>query len=372
MMELQAAIGRAQGGVMRTVISSIGLVAALACAGTCIAQELPAGPKVTVTMVTQLSPTIPQYLRVDIPMLREGIPQRSGGRIEVTLQSWPERNLTGPELLRVLRAGQIDVGGIALPTVAGDAPLLDIIDLAGLLTSHEQGRRVAEAVMPEINKELERFNVRVIATYPFPAQVFFCRDPITSLADVKGRRVRTPGGSQNDFIQAIGGQPVAIGFPEVYSALERGVVDCAVTGTATGNGARWYEVTRHLYTLPVQWGVAAYGVNLAWWNRLDPAVRNFLQKVMTEVEDAQWKLGLELTEDGIACNGGNKDGCKIGRLVEARPMTVTRGTEADMAALRNSLTSVVLPAWVKRCGDRCGETYNRLVAPITGIRYEPR
>jgi TRAP-type transport system periplasmic protein len=104
------------------------------------------------------------------------------------------------------------------------------------------GRKVAEAVMPELNKELERFNVRIIATYPFPAQVFFCRDPITSLADVKGRRVRTPGGSQNDFIQAIGGQPVAIGFPEVYSALERGVVDCAVTGTATGNGARWYEV----------------------------------------------------------------------------------------------------------------------------------
>ena len=112
-------------------------------------------------------------------MLREELPKRCGGRISVTLASWPERNLTGPELLRVLRAGQIDLGGIALPTVAGDAPLLDIIDLAGLLSSHAMGRKVADAVMPEINKELERFNVRIIATYPFPAQVFFCRDPIT-------------------------------------------------------------------------------------------------------------------------------------------------------------------------------------------------
>ncbi len=346
--------------------------AAALAAHAASAQELAAGPPVSVTMVTQLSPTIPQYTRVDIPMLREQLPQRSGGRIQVTLASWPERNLTGPELLRVLRAGQIDLGGIALPTVAGDAPLLDIIDLAGLLSSHEMGRKVADAVMPELNKELERFNVRIIATYPFPAQVFFCRDPIASLADVKGRRVRTPGGSQNDFIQAIGAQPVAIGFPEVYGALERGVVDCAVTGTATGNGARWYEVSRHLYTLPVQWGVAAYGVNLAWWNRLDPAVRDFLQKVMTEVQEAQWKLGLELTDDGIACNGGNKDGCKIGRLVDNRPMTITRATEADMATLRTSLTGVVLPAWIKRCGERCGEIYNRLVAPITGVRYQAR
>ncbi len=355
--------------MFRIVAAALWVVSVSAAAQ---AQEVPPGPPVNVTMVTQLSPTIPQYLRVDIPKLREGIPQRSGGRIQVTLASWPERNLTGPELLRVLRAGQIDVGGIALPTVAGDAPLLDIIDLAGLNPTLQQARAVSEAVMAELNRELERFNVRIVATYPFPAQVLFCRDPVASLNDLKGKRVRTPGGSQNDFMQAIGAQPVAIGFPEVYGALERGVVDCAVTGTATGNGARWYEVTRHLYTLPVQWGVAAYGVNLAWWNRLDPAVRDFLHKVMLEVQEEQWKMGLELTEDGIACNAGQREGCKIGRLVENRPMTVTRATPADMETLRALLTSVVLPAWVKRCGERCGETYNRLVAPITGVRYEPR
>jgi TRAP-type C4-dicarboxylate transport system substrate-binding protein len=148
------------------------------------------------------------------------------------------------------------------------------------------------------------------------------------------------------------------------------VVDCAVTGTATGNGARWYEVTKHMYALPVQWGVAAYGVNLSWWNKLDPAVRDFLQKVMNEVQEKQWALGLELTEDGIACNAGQKDGCKIGRNVEDKPMTITRATDADRATLRNALTAVVLPAWVKRCGERCGETYNRIVAPITGVKYE--
>ncbi len=126
-----------------------GLLATASAGTSALAQEVPPGPPISVTMVTQLSPTIPQYLRVDIPRLREGIPQRSGGRIQVTLASWPERNLNGPELLRVLRAGQIDLGGIALPTVAGDVPLLDIIDLAGLLQSHEQGRRVAEAMMPE-------------------------------------------------------------------------------------------------------------------------------------------------------------------------------------------------------------------------------
>jgi len=125
-----------------------------------------------------------------------------------------------------------------------------------------------------------------------------------------------------------------------------------------------------MYVLPVQWGVAAYGVNLGWWNKLDPAVRDFLQKVMNEVQEKQWALGLELTEDGVACNAGQKDQCKIGRTVEDKPMTITRATDADRATLRSALTAVVLPAWVKRCGERCGETYNRIVAPITGVKYE--
>jgi hypothetical protein len=51
-------------------------------------------------------------------------------------------------------------------------------------------------------------------------------------------------------------------------------------------------------------------------------------------------------------------------------MTIARATDADIATLKSSLTSVVLPAWVKRCGDRCGEIYNRIVAPITGVKYE--
>ena len=57
-------------------------------------------------------------------------------------------------------------------------------------------------------------------------------------------------------------------------------------------------------------------------------------------------------------------------MVSDKPMTIVRGTDADAATLKASLTSVVLPAWVKRCGERCGETYNRIVAPITGVKYE--
>ena len=345
------------------------LLAAAALFGAPAAAQvpLPPGPPVAIQAVTQPGPALPQFTRVDQPILRDALRERSGGRITVTVASWPERNLNGPEIIRLVRSGQVDIGAAPLNTLAGDVPLLDLADLAGLNPTIGQARRVAQAVLPEANRELERFGVRILAAYPFPAQVFFCREPAASLAELRGRRVRTGGGSLNDFVAAIGAQPTGIGFPEVYAALERGVVDCAVTGTASGNGARWYEVTRHLHALPVGWATAGYLVNLAWWNRLDPAVRSLVEGALREVEEAQWRLGEEATEDGIACNTGDRANCRIGRLVENRPMAVSRPSAADAEALRASLTGAVLPGWVRRCGERCGMLYDRLVAPVSGV-----
>jgi TRAP-type transport system periplasmic protein len=336
------------------------------------AQGLPPGPPVTIQAVTQVGPQLPQYTKVDIPLLREGVPQKSGGRISVTLASWPERNLTGPEIIRLVRSGQVDIAAVPLNTVSGEVPMLDMVDLAGLNPTVAQARKVGEALLPELNKELERFNTRIVALYPFAAQVFFCRGDVKSLADLRGKKIRTGGGSSNAFVTSVGGQPVAVGFPEVYAALERSVVDCAITGSSSGNGARWYEVSQSQYALPLFWSVSMYVVNLNWWNKLDPQVRAFLDGTMKEVEDAQWKLGEETTEDGLACNSGDRAGCRIGRLVETRPMSLNRPVQADLDTLRATLTAAILPSFVERCGARCAEVYNRLVAPISGFAFQPK
>lgn len=345
------------------------LAISLALVSGAVAAQLAAGPKVTISAVTQVAPTVPQYTRVDVPMLRDELPKKSNGRVEVTLKSWPEMNVQGPEVIRLVRSGQVDLAASPLTTVSGDVPILDGIDLAGLNTELAQARRVADALVPVANKELERLGVKLVATYPFPAQVFFCKKPVASLADLKGLKIRTNGPSASDLIGFVGGQPAAIAFGEVYTALERGTVDCAITGTGSGNGVKWYEVTSHLYTLSTAWSTSGYFVNLAWWNKLDPAVRSFLEAQMNAVQDAQWKLGAEVTQDGIDCNIGNAAGCKIYTLVKAKPMTLVRPTDADKAKLREALTAAVLPGWVKRCGQKCADAYNQVIAPISGVKF---
>lgn len=342
-------------------------IAVMLLGGNALAQ-VPAGPKIAVQAITQVSPNLPQYTKVDQPLLRDGIAKATNGRVEMTLSSWPERNVNGPEVLRLVRSGQVDIAAAPLTTVSGDVPMLDGVDLAGMNADIKQARKVADAMVPVANKELERLGIKLVATYPFSGQMLFCRKPVMSLADLKGLKVRTNGPSSADLMKGLGAQPVSLAFGEVYTALERGTVDCGITGAGSGNGVKWPEVTTHLYTLPLSWSTSGYFVNLAWWNKLDPAIRTQFEKTMSEVQEAQWKLGVEATDDGIACNVGRAADCKLHTLVR-KPMIEGKPQADVTATLKKELTDDVLPGWIKRCGERCAVVYNEVIAPITGIKY---
>jgi len=354
------------------IVFALGVI--LAFGGSALslqAATLGPGPKVSVSLVAQSIPTLLQYAKIEVPYANEIIPQRSNGRVEIKLSTWSEMNLTGTEIIRLTRQGQVEIGGAPLTYVAGDVPLLDAADLAGLNPTLAQTRQVMNALTPVANKELERFGVKIIGSFPFPAQVFYCRAPVKDLADLKGRKIRTFGTSLNDLVAALGAQPVSITFAEVYTSLERGVADCGITGTGSGNAAKWFEVTTHMYTLPVGWSLGAYYANLAWWNKLAPDVRQFLMEIFKEIEDKQWELGAELTQDGIDCNAG-RPSCRLGTPDTESPMTEVQPTEDDKVRLRKILEEAVLPGWVKRCGARCGNIYNEVLAPITGVKYVAR
>ena len=226
-----------------------GLLAAASAGASSTAQEVPPGPPDQRHHGDAALADHPAIHRASTSRrLREGIPQRSGGRIQVTLRrelAESARPTTAPSSCaccaradrsrrhRRCRRSRATRRCSTSSTLPGCSP-----------RTRWPGARRSDDARDQPRARARRASASS-PTYPFPAQVFFCRDPIASLADLKGKRVRTPGGSQNDFVQAIGG---AAGRDRLSRrstrALERGVVDCAVTGTATGNGARWYEVTQ--------------------------------------------------------------------------------------------------------------------------------
>jgi TRAP-type C4-dicarboxylate transport system substrate-binding protein len=138
------------------------------------------------------------------------------------------------------------------------------------------------------------------------------RAPVGPNGDLAGRKIRgTP--SYHTVIGMLGASPVVLPGGEVYSALEKGVVDGAAWPASGVLAMRWYEVAK--YMLRPSFGLNHYLilVNLNAWNRLSEAERNAMlaegRKVeeiwfkeydrMVQEEEAELiKRGMQITEMG--------------------------------------------------------------------------
>ncbi len=140
--------------------------------------------------------------------------------------------------------------------------------------------------MPEMQKVMkERYNSEIVATFGFPQQVFFCRDDINGVADLKGKKIRVQGVSQSDLAKAFGASAVTIPFGEVVPALEKGVVDCGITGTMPGYQAKWTEVVKTLLTMPVGFTAGIWVMNLNSFNKLSKPTQEFMRAEFKKLED---------------------------------------------------------------------------------------
>lgn len=335
------------------------LCASLLWAGGALAQDL---AKTEFTYVGTWG-NLSLYNKVEKPFWGETIPEKSGGAINVTVQPFTELGLKGNEILRLLRNGVLDMSATLLSYVGGDIPEAEAVDLAGITRDIDEAHRVSDAYKPVLAEVFEKeYGVKLVAIIPYHAQIVWCRQPIDSLEDFKGLKVRSSGRSQGDMIEALGGTPVGMAFGEVVPALEKGVVDCAITGALSGNLAKWHQTTTHLYPLPVNWAITFVAANLDFWNGLDPEVRAFLEAEVEAWEDSAWESGRSETADGISCNTGGE--CKDGNVAG---MTLSEVKNDDYDRMREIMETVVLPGWAERCGSDCAARWNETAGAVLGL-----
>ena len=152
------------------------------------------------------------------------------------------------------------------------------------------------------------------------------------LADLQGLKVRASGRMTAKFLEALGAEGVNVSFSEVPGALQKGVVDCAVTGAGSGYSAGWWEVSTHLMPIPLGgWDSVVTAINMDKWNSLDADTQALItEQVATEFEGPAWETAQDALVNDIACLTGNGE-CPAG---DARGMTLVEVSDADFAKAR--------------------------------------
>ena len=305
-----------------------------------------------------------QYTRHEEPFWTRELVRLSGGRASAEIVPFDRAGIRGQEMLRLVQLGAVPFGTSLLNLSAVLDAEFGAPDLAGLNPDVATMRRSIGAFRPHLEKVLrERYGTELLALYAYPAQVTFCAKPLGSLADLTGRRIRISSATQSDWVVSLGAIPVQTPLAEIVANMRSGNIDCAITGTMSGNTIGLHEVTSHIHTMPVNWGVAAFVANGAAWNALGKDLQDLLRRELPKLEQAIWTEAENETSDGIACNTGAA-ACIGGRKGR---MTQVRASAADAQRRRDILVNNVLPGWLKRCGPQCAQVWKQTVGPGSGV-----
>ena len=183
-----------------------------------------------------------------------------------------------PEHYDIVAKGMADMGYFTATFTPGRFPLTDVLSLAAWVDGKDVATDIGNAMYKRVlYKEFE--GVKIIELNGCIQSFLWTKKPVRTLDDVKGMKVRSPGGHQTNYIKAIGAEPIFMPLGDVYMAMETGTVDGIVTCPPMVLSFKLHEVAKH--GLVSTFGCVSEGVvmNMESWKKLPDALKPTVEEV---------------------------------------------------------------------------------------------
>lgn len=179
---------------------------------------------------------------------------------EVSVRVFPLSLLSFGEINAGLRDGIADVAGNLLAYFPAEYPTLNMLaefselveleEYAGELSSLAFTGAIMDYVMndcPACMDEMSAQNQVYLGASSTTSYALQCAVPLTSAADLEGKRLRAAGAYWTRWAESVGATPVSISINETLEGLSQGVVDCTMSNTADFVNFGFIDVVDHVY-----------------------------------------------------------------------------------------------------------------------------
>ena len=272
---------------------------------------------------------------------------RIGNRFQVQ-----QRTEVGQGGMRAIEQAQLGAIQIARVSVGALGPVVDALNVFNLPFLFRDTAHLDKVLDGPIGQEL----LARVTDNPQTHLVGLCwmdagarsmydtKHPIRSVADLKGMKMRVMGNPMFvDMMNALGGNGIAMGYDQVFSALQTGVVDGAENNPPSFvfdnhyQVAKYYGLTEHLMVPEI------LVFSRRAWDGLDKADQELITKFAREAQ----------LEERVFWNNVEKD---------AMTRMKAAGIEIDTISDKKQFQDLVKPVW-----DKYGAKYADLIKRIQAV-----
>lgn len=220
----------------------------------------------------------------------ETVFEETGGALKINVHPGAVLGLKGPESMRALEEGLVQMAEMPSFQQVGAEPLLGLESLPFLVEDQSELRALYDILRPQINRLFKKHGLKVVYIVPWPNQNIYTKVPVKTLSDLKGVKIRTYDKNTSELMDRLGLVPVQMPSQDVVPALASGVVDAVMTSTTTGAAQKYWEFLDYIYRTNHLWISNIMAVNLESWNRLDREVREKIEAIAARLEPEFWAV----------------------------------------------------------------------------------
>ena len=224
---------------------------------------------------------------------------QTNGRISI--QMYPQMQLGGEkEMIEQAQVGALQIARISVGALGPVIDELNVFNMPFIFRDEQHMRKVIDGPIGAdlLEKISANPNTRLIALGWMDAGTrnVYANKPVTKPADLKGMKVRMMGNPIFvETMNAMGGNGVAMGFNELYSAMQTGVVDGAENNEPTVLAQNHYQVAK-IYSLTGHLIIPEMFVfSKRTWDTLSKEDQALLKKLSREAQFEQRTLWDEKT-----------------------------------------------------------------------------
>lgn len=135
-------------------------------------------------------------------------------------------------------------------------------------------------LVQNLNKQLEEKGAKVLSLdWVFGFRSMMTKKAIETPADMKGLNIRVPTSQLYTYtIEAMGGNPISMPYPDTYAALQQGVIDGIEGSIMTYYGTKQYENVKEYSMTNHLLGVSAVVISPKVWDSLTEEQRTIISE----------------------------------------------------------------------------------------------
>lgn len=260
---------------------------------------------------------------------KEEIEKESKGQLKIKF-FWGQSLMKAKATLKGVGSGLAEMGTVIAAYTPADMPVLNYGNVPFNEPDPWIGIRAMQDVRENgkfIRAEEKKNKIRMLfQNVTGPVHLLCGKEQIDTLDKLKGKKIRAIGGYIQLF-KAMGAVPVKIGFGELYSALDRGTVDCTVNYTVFVQSYKHYEVAKHLMLASMGQSIGYGGaINLKFYNSLPQNLKDILDKASDRYMDNYGKNLIEYSKTAAKEMAAGIDG-KVLNFVDIPQSELDRWAE---------------------------------------------